>query len=84
MEITNPISGKKLCVGDVEHNEFCKLLKEACPKKYQKEVFYHLKFMVKHFLLLIYYIIYFILFLLKFIKHPALTIFLSSGVISAI
>ena len=40
MEITNPISGKKLCVGDVEHNEFCRLLKEACPKKYQKEVFF--------------------------------------------
>lgn len=40
MEIANPISGKKLCVGDIEHNEFCKLLKEACPKKYQKKVFF--------------------------------------------
>lgn len=39
MKITTPISGKKLCVGDVEHNEFCQLLIKACPKKYQKAVF---------------------------------------------
>lgn len=39
MKITNPISGKRLCVGDIEHNEFCQLLIDACPKNYQKEVF---------------------------------------------